>query len=277
MDVYGLDFTSAPSMRKPITCARCRYRDGGSLAVEAFEALVDFAALERLLATPGPWIAGLDFPFGQPRRLLEDLRWTCRWTGYVRRVSRLRLPQFERLLRDYCDARPSGQKFHLRAVDRRAGARSPMMLHGVPVGKMFFRGAPRLLASPACVLPCRRNRSECRVVEAYPALVARRFVGRNSYKNDAPHKQTPAQREARRAVVNALRSRAVHEIYGIDVQLPAQLAQALVADATADRLDALLCAIQAAWAWTRREAGYGMPAGVDRAEGWIVDPILLSS
>lgn len=277
MRIYGVDFTSAPSARKAITVANCRYRDDGSLAVDAFEALTDFAAFERLLATPGPWAAGLDFPFGLPRRLLEDLGWTCRWGRYVRDVSRLRLPQFERLLRDYCDARPGGRKFHLRIADRRAGARSPMMLHGVPVGKMFFRGAPRLLASPACVLPCRRNVDGRVAVEAYPALVARRFVGRESYKSDAPHKQTPARRDAREAIVRALQSGAARESYGVEVRLPAQLAEALVAEPRADELDALLCALQAAWAWTRREAGYGIPAGVDRAEGWIVDPALLSA
>jgi RimJ/RimL family protein N-acetyltransferase len=36
--------------------------------------------------------------------------------------------------------------------------------------------------------------------------------------------------------------------------------------------DALLCAVPAAWAWTRRGSGFGLPGCVDPLEGWIVDP-----
>jgi hypothetical protein len=43
----------------------------------------------------------------------------------------------------------------------------------------------------------------------------------------------------------------------------------LVGDATGDRLDAALCAMQAAWAWRRRDDNYGLPAHVDPLEGWI--------
>lgn len=38
------------------------------------------------------------------------------------------------------------------------------------------------------------------------------------------------------------------------------------------QLDALLCAIQAAWAWTQRDQGFGLPKHVDPLEGWIADP-----
>ena len=41
-----------------------------------------------------------------------------------------------------------------------------------------------------------------------------------------------------------------------------------------DGLDALLCAIQAAWAYTKADAGYGIPAHCNPNEGWIVDPQL---
>jgi hypothetical protein len=42
---------------------------------------------------------------------------------------------------------------------------------------------------------------------------------------------------------------------------------ALVADASGDRLDAVLCMMQAAWAST--QPGHGVPPGVDPLEGWI--------
>jgi hypothetical protein len=273
--IYGIDFTSAPSARKPIACARCRYEDGGVLAVEALTPLADFAAFEGLLAGPGPWVAGLDFPFGQPRRLIEDLAWPPKWSRYVRHVARMHLSQFERLLREYCDARPSGRKHHLRAADRRAGARSPMMLYGVPVGKMFFRGAPRLLRSPASVLPCRPRPDDRVAVEAYPALAARRLIGRESYKSERASKNTRARLRARAAILHAVRAPALEQAYGFTLRLPGALSEALAAEPSADGLDAVLCAVQAAWAWTRRDAGYGVPRGADALEGWIVDPALL--
>ncbi|MES9967114.1 MAG: hypothetical protein ABW074_07580, partial [Sedimenticola sp.] len=51
----------------------------------------------------------------------------------------------------------------------------------------------------------------------------------------------------------------------------------LVDDPKGDGLDALLCAVQAAWAWSRRDRGYGIPDDVDRLEGWITDPALAVS
>ncbi len=44
--------------------------------------------------------------------------------------------------------------------------------------------------------------------------------------------------------------------------------EALVADPSADRLDAVLCLVQAAWASGRPR--HGLPEGVDPVEGWIV-------
>ena len=41
-----------------------------------------------------------------------------------------------------------------------------------------------------------------------------------------------------------------------------------MADPQGDKLDAALCLLLAGWADT--QAGYGMPAGLDALEGWIV-------
>ena len=43
---------------------------------------------------------------------------------------------------------------------------------------------------------------------------------------------------------------------------------ALVADASGDTLDAVLCLLQAGWAASR--PGWGLPAQVDPLEGWIL-------
>jgi hypothetical protein len=50
-----------------------------------------------------------------------------------------------------------------------------------------------------------------------------------------------------------------------------EMAEELVDDAMGDELDAVLCAVQAGWAYLGRENGYGIPGGCDRGEGWIVD------
>ena len=271
MRIYGVDFTSAPRRAKPITVAACRF-EGNTLILEGQEDLADFAAFEAFLARPGPWVAGLDFPFGLPRRLLDGLGWPADWAAVVARVAALDMAEFVALLKRYRTPRPRGNKQHLRPTDALAASASPMMLYGVPVGRMFFRGAPRLLASGASVLPCQPTASDRVIVEAYPALAARRWIGRASYKSDTKRKQTAERAAARRAIVDGLRSASCRAAYGFDVVLSDAQAVALAVDPQGDVLDALLAALPAAWAWIRREFGWGIPPGVDPAEGWIVDP-----
>jgi hypothetical protein len=176
MKIYGLDFTSTPNHRKPITCVICIFTDN-RLSVAGLTPLFDFAAFEAFLSQSGPWLAGLDFPFGQPRKLIQNLGWPDSWAGYVEKIAALGKPGFVATLAAYRQARPPGDKQPLRAADFRAASRSPMMLYGVPVGKMFFEGAPRLLKSGVSILPCRPNADPRLVIEAYPALVARRWAG----------------------------------------------------------------------------------------------------
>jgi hypothetical protein len=45
---------------------------------------------------------------------------------------------------------------------------------------------------------------------------------------------------------------------------------ALVHDASGDRLDAVLCLMQAAWAQRHGAPRYGLPDTLDPLEGWIV-------
>jgi hypothetical protein len=181
---------------------------------------------------------------------------------------------WEALLADYRTRRPPGDKQHLRATDRLAGARSPMMLFGVPVGKMFFRGAPRLLQAGVSVLPCHPRKDPRIVVETYPALVARRFLGRLPYKNDASCKQTESLIARRRELLRQCLSDRLREAYALELHLPQGLAGRLIEDPSADGLDSVLCAIQAAWGWSQRAANHGIPTNADTLEGWILDPKL---
>jgi hypothetical protein len=69
---WGVDFTSAPSARKPVVVARGERR-GAVLRLQRVEALPTMAAFEALLAEPGPWLGGFDLPFGLPRVFVESL------------------------------------------------------------------------------------------------------------------------------------------------------------------------------------------------------------
>jgi hypothetical protein len=274
MRVYGLDFTSAPRREKPITCVAATLIEQ-ALHVESLVGFESFDTFENFLGSPGPWIAGMDFPFGQPEKLRRNLGWPDGWGDIARLVGNLSAAEFGQLLTEYRDTRESGDKHHRRDTDVLARSQSPMTLFGVPVAKMFHRGAPLLERSRVNIIPCRPLNKDRIVVEAYPALVARRYIGKAKYKSDTRRQQTPKREDARRELLDILQGPRLEEDFGITLDIPDGLAGEFVADATADRLDGLLCAIQAAWSWTLRDQNYGIPTGVDPAEGWIVDPGLL--
>jgi len=135
---------------------------------------------------------------------------------------------------------------------------------------MFFEGAPRLVCS-GVTIPVLQSGDPARiVVEAYPGVMARQLVGRSGYKNDNPRKQTEEQHQTRRAILDHILNGQIEASYGLFVKASKNLAD----DPSGDQLDALLCAIQAAWAWTMRERDYGAPLDTDPLEGWIADPSL---
>jgi Protein of unknown function (DUF429) len=271
--IFGLDFTSAPGRRKPLIVLGCTLQ-GDSLRVEDSERLTDFGGFEDFLQRRGPWVCGMDFPFGQPRSLIATLGWPESWEGYVGEVGRLPKEEFEDKIRADMELRPAGSKWRYRLADRRSGSSSAMMLFRVPVGKMFYQGAPRLLASGVRVEPCRRNGDERVAIEAYPAVVARRFLGRTAYKRDGVP-DTPVRRSARETLLAGLESALLREVYGFAVEMDARWRDEFVRDPSADALDSLLCAVQAAWAYEKRDEGYGVPPECDPDEGWILDPALL--
>jgi hypothetical protein len=271
--IYGLDFTSAPGRRKPLIALGCTLEEA-SLRVEDSETMTDFGGFEDFLQRKGPWVCGMDFPFGQPGSLVAALGWPESWEGYVGEVARLSKEDFEGAIRADMALRPPGRKWRYRLADRRSESSSAMMLFRVPVGKMFYQGAPRLLASGVRVEPCRRNGDDRVAVEAYPAVVARRFLGRAGYKRDGVP-DTPERRSARETLLTGLESATLREVYGFTVEMDDSWREEFVRDTSADALDSLLCAVQAAWAYLKRDEGYGVPPECDPDEGWILDPALL--
>jgi hypothetical protein len=261
LTIYGVDFTCAPRKAKPITAAVAVLKND-SLLLDRIESLDTFAAFEQLLARPGPWIGGFDFPFSLPLELVGDLRWPASWPQLVSHCAAMTRLEFRQRMEEYRQTRRPGSRYAHRATDHPAGSSSPMKLVNPPVALMFHEGARRLLAAQVFVPALMPGDRERVALEAYPGLLVRRQLGvRESYKSDTRSEQTAARRAARKRIVAAL---AAGKPLGIRLETRLDL----VADGSGDMLDAAICAMQAAWA--ARRPGYGIPAHAPAGEGWIV-------
>jgi len=237
-----------------------------ALEIHDIERLESFEAFEDFLRCPGPWLGGFDFPFSLPRELVRDLAWPTRWERLVGHCAKLTRQELRDVLDAYRHTRPVGRKYAHRATDLPAGSSSPMKLVNPPVALMFHEGARRLLASGAH-LPGLRNGDLSRIaLEAYPGLLVRKQLGlRASYKSDTRREHTPARRAVRLEVLKALEA---GRPLGIRMLLAREIRNHILEDGSADLLDAVICAVQAAWAC--RQPGYGLPAGAPAGEGWII-------
>jgi Protein of unknown function (DUF429) len=263
--LLGVDFSSSPTSRKPIAVAQGRRR-GQVLLLERLEAMHSLPAFGEWLRRPGPWVGGFDFPFGLPRELVLSLGWPQQWPALMAHYAALSRAEIRERFAAFCDARPVGGKFAHRATDGPAGASPSMKWVNPPVAYMLHAGVPLLLAAGAH-LPGLHPGDPTRVaLEAYPGLLARELIARRPYKSDDKAKQSSERLIARKDLLEALeqgRSR-----LGMRLKLSHAQRDALVADASGDRLDAVLCLMQAGWA--AGQPAYGMPAVIDPLEGWIV-------
>ena len=91
-------------------------------------------------------------------------------------------------------------------------------------------------------------------------------LGRRPYKSDEAARQTSERLIARKDVVEALEQGRTR--LGLRLKLTHAQRDSLVDDATGDRLDAVLCLVQAGWAVG--QPNFGLPAQHDTLEGWIV-------
>lgn len=263
--VAGIDFTSRPTRRKPVTVALGR-REGTHVMLERVEEHAGFDGFARWLRTPGPWVGGFDFPFGLPRELVESLGWPRDWPALIAHYATLDRTTIRATFAAFCAARPAGGKFAHRACDGPAGSSPSMKWVNPPVAYMLHAGVP-LLLDAGLELPGHCSGDPERVaLEAYPGLLARELIGMRSYKSDEVAKQTPAREAARGDLLDALARGRTR--LGLRLVLEPAQRDALVADASADRLDAVLCLVQAAWACDQPR--YGLPPALDPVEGWIV-------
>jgi len=287
--LVGCDFSSSPSARKPIVVAHGALAQG-RLVLNRLDRFASLEAWGAWLAAPGHWTGAFDFPFGLPRELVTHLGWPTDWLACMRHYAGLERAEIRATFAAFCDARPAGGKFAHRATDAFAGSSPSMKWVNPPVAYMMHAGVPRLLRA-GVHLPGLHEGDPARVaLEGYPGLLARevldgwrpkpgqpgqRGVVRSSYKSDAAARQTPERLIARKELVDALETgRGPHGPVSVGLRLRLSHAQrdALVADASGDALDAVLCLVQAARAELQQHAGgvpYGMPAQVDPLEGWI--------
>ncbi len=269
--VLGVDFTSAPSKRKPITVAMGHWRAATrrpSYRLDKILKLESLAAFEQFLGEEAAWLGGFDLPFGQPRPLIEHEGWPTGWPEFVRFYCQQPREELRDTFRRWCGARPVGDKFAWRATDKPAGSSPAMRWANPPVAWMMHAGIGRMLdaglAFPAHRHPGRRGRPRRIALEAYPGFTAR-TVTKRSYKSDDPNKHTADRRRHRASIVAAL----VAGTAGLAVRLVISdgWRRRLVADGSGDLLDAVICALQAAHAAALPR--YGLPRRLDPLEGWI--------
>lgn len=329
--LLGLDFSCAPSARKPLTLAWGR-RAGGVVRLERVDELPTLAALEAVLAEGGSgagagtntgnivssdapgFVAACDFPFGLPRPFVEALRHhgpgslqqSMAGPASDSQGSPLEAEMLVRALHAHCADRAGfqrlidgwGEHWHPERAEAHPGSKllhratdsampgvsstSPLQTRYVPVGKMYFEGMRRLVDADLTLPGLRVGRAHAVALEAYPGLLAFELLGRRSYKSDAKA-STPAEVSAQQArliarmdLIDALeqgRSQRLAGAEGLRLKLSAAQRDHLLSDAKGDRLDAVLCLMQAAWAHRQREQGdvrWGLPAHMDPVEGWIL-------
>lgn len=248
--------------------------------------LLEFASLDAWaawLARPADaaqsaqsaWVGGFDLPFGLPRELVEQLGWPTDWAACMDHYAGLTRQAIREQFRAFCAARPAGGKFAHRATDGPAGASPSMKWVNPPVAYMLHAGLPLLRAAGVHLPGLQRpGEGDARRValEAYPGMLARAVIGRRSYKSDEPARQTPERHQARVQLLAALESG--DNPLALRLRIDAEETRnQLLADGSGDRLDAVICMLQAAWAAARHAQGdalYGLPHDLDPLEGWIV-------
>lgn len=272
--LVGCDFSSRPSPKKTIVLALGQL-DRGVVRLERWVDLTSLEAFAEWLQAPGAWVGGFDLPFGLPRPLVESLGWPTDWTACMAHYASLSRPQIRDLFAAYCNARPAGSKFAHRQTDGPAGASPSMKWVNPPVAYMLHAGVPLLMEAgvtlPGLYVPPKSDCTEVKIgLEAYPGFLARQVLGSRSYKSDDKAKQDTARWVARKDLLHAME---MGQLLDLRLRLNQGQREALIDDAKGDRLDAVLCLMQAAWAAQQHQEGqpcYGLPSDLDPLEGWIV-------
>jgi Protein of unknown function (DUF429) len=270
MNIVGIDFTTRPTAKKPITVAHGAL-SGAVVKLVRLQRYASFEAFSAWLKEEGEWIGAFDMPFGLPRELVTQLNWPLAWLPLMQHYASLSRDEIRSSFKAFCDARPAGAKFAHRAADKPAGSSPSMKWVNPPVAYMLHAGVPLLLEA-GIHIPVLYDLRKLKVaLEGYPGLLAREMIGRRSYKSDDKLKQTPDRFIARKDILTSLEAGRTR--LGLRLKLTPHQAIELADDASGDLLDAVLCLMQAGWAaqrYAEGDARYGLPANIDALEGWIV-------
>lgn len=280
--------------------------------IESLSLLDDFLTLMSIkpVDTASSWLGGFDFPFGLPRVFVQALI-EHPPTGWLVDSASSAVAPLDRAdhliaqLHRHCQTRQGfanlidtwGQTWgqgtrpaklpHRRADTAMSGvsSTSPLQTRYVPVGKMYFEGLWRLVRS-GVALPGLLNDGDDKAdtslrsgnptprhiaLEAYPGLLAHEILGRQSYKSDAKDGHTHDRLVQRLSLIDALEQGRTR--LGLRLKLTPAQRDHVANDPQGDRLDAVLCLMQAAWGHQRLAEGdarCGVPADVDPIEGWIL-------
>jgi len=272
--VLGVDFTSRPTARKPIVMAWAHHKEGGVVVLEELVRAPDFDVFEAELKRHPSYVGGFDLPFGLPRELVLALGWPTEWLACMQTFGAHTRAELRALFMDFCAKRAVGSKFAHRGTDLCADSSSSMKWVNPPVAYMMHAGVPVLLSAGLTFVGLHPGDPKRLALEAYPGLLAREVLGSRSYKSDDRAKQTPDRLIARKDIVHALELGLTR--LGLRLKLTHAQREELIHEPQGDALDAVLCAVQAAWGHTAHLQGlplHGLPEPLDPLEGWIVSAV----
>jgi hypothetical protein len=95
MRTLGLDFTSSSSSAKANYLAEGTL-DADVLHLASIRRLGGPATLGAVLHESGPWVLGIDFPFGLPEEFVDDQGWGRQWVEYATQASALSYEDFRK-------------------------------------------------------------------------------------------------------------------------------------------------------------------------------------
>ncbi len=251
----GCDFTSAPSSRKPLVNVWVSAADR-VLRVEEICLFSSYDDWRHDLRSKPEWIGCFDFPFSLPRKFLQTVDWPTEWSSVADRIEEMTKPEFLAFVQAFATVQPYGSKEPSRQTERAVGSFSAIKLGRPSMARMAFEGISKLRSVADRVFPYWGEGSRI-AVEAYAGVVARRIVGRRSYKG-----ASQAHSDTRAEILAGLPT-----LFDIELQLPEGFVETVHCDHEADQLDALIAAIQGWWATTLILSTPNLP----HVEGWIAD------
>lgn len=293
--IFGIDFTSVPSKRKPIVCCELAldWPTSGhpvpQLSLIALTTWETFDPFETFLATlPKGSMTGIDCPLGLPLAFLAAQGWdTLSWREYLAKVSAHTKASWLALVNADRATRPPGQKLPLRETDRLAQAKSPLMTVRVPLANMLYEGATRVAQAHVSVWPfdfeapealTLTSTSQPIVAEVYPAQCAR-YLQRRLHQHKSPRAWRPYKQEkpttaealqdVQQAMLHMLLAPETQADLGITLNIPHP--ERLLGEAKGDMLDAFFAAIWTALAYLRPSCMKDSLA-TWRQEGWLLQP-----